>query len=83
MDKIMLGMRIRQARERKNLTSEQLAERIGLRPTSLDAIEKGSKVPQIDTFVAIVKALGVTCDELLVDFLDSSSFEGSENGQHI
>ena len=66
------GIRIKEAREAKHLTQEQLAEIVGLSSTHISVIERGVKAPKLETFVEIANALGVTSDTLLLDVLDNS-----------
>ena len=47
--KIKLGMRIKYLRKAKNLTQEQLAEKINMDITSLSKIETGRNYPQPET----------------------------------
>ncbi len=67
-----VGIRIKEAREAKHLTQEQLAEIVGLSSTHISVIERGVKAPKLETFVEIANALGVTSDTLLLDVLDNS-----------
>ncbi len=67
-----VGIRIKEAREAKHLTQEQLAEIVGLSSTHISVIERGVKAPKLETFVEIANALGVTSDFLLLDVLDNS-----------
>ena len=67
-----VGIRIKEAREAKGFTQEQLAEIVGLSPTHISVIERGVKAPKLETFVEIANALGVTSDFLLLDVLDNS-----------
>lgn len=53
MDAKAVGQRIKAAREKKNLTQEDLAALIDISPTHVSVIERGTKVPRVDTFVAI------------------------------
>ena len=66
MDVKAVGQRIKAARERKNMTQEDLAALIDISPAHISVIERGTKIPRIDTFAAIANALGVSADELLV-----------------
>lgn len=68
----VVGHRIRVAREKKNLSQEDLAELVDLSPTHISVIERGVKVTRLDTFVAIANALEVSADSLLVDVVDHS-----------
>lgn len=73
MDVKAVGQRIKTARERKNMTQEDLAALIDISPAHISVIERGTKIPRIDTFAAIANALGVSADELLVDVVDHAS----------
>ena len=70
MDLKVVGQRIKEAREAKNLTQEELAALVDLSSTHVSVIERGLKVTKLDTFVAIANALDVSADELLQDELD-------------
>ena len=39
-------------------------------PTHVSVIERGTKIPRMDTFVAIANVLEVSADSLLVDVVD-------------
>lgn len=73
MDAKAVGQRIKAAREKKNLTQEDLAALIEISPTHVSVIERGTKIPRLDTFVAIANVLGVSADSLLVDVADHAA----------
>ena len=73
MDVKAVGQRIKTAREKKNMTQEDLAALIDISQAHISVIERGTKIPRIDTFAAIANALGVSADELLVDVVDHAS----------
>ena len=70
MDAKAVGQRIRAARERKHLTQEELVD---ISPTHVSVIERGTKIPRMDTFVAIANVLQVSADSLLVDVVDRAA----------
>ena len=72
MDLKVVGQRIKEAREAKNLTQEELAALVDLSSTHVSVIERGLKVTKLDTFVAIANALDVSADTLLVDVMTHS-----------
>ena len=72
MDLKAVGQRIKDAREAKNLTQEELAALVNLSSTHVSVIERGLKVTKLDTCVAIANALDVSADELLVDVVAHS-----------
>ena len=60
-------------RRQKGLTQEELAARIDISPTHVSVIERGTKIPRLDTFVAIANALEVSGDALLLDVVDHAA----------
>lgn len=72
MDTKAFGARLKAVRESKGLTQEQLAALVESTPTHLSALERGIKVPRLDTFVEIVNALDISSDELLFEFVGQS-----------
>ena len=73
MDGKAVGRRIKEAREKRHLTQEELAARIDISPTHVSIIERGTKIPRLDTFVAIANALEVSGDALLLDVVDHAA----------
>ena len=65
-----LGKRIREERQRLNLTQAALAEAINISDTYMGAIERGVRSLALDTLVR----LGVTVDYMLVDSVSDSDF---------
>ena len=66
-----IGQRIKRAREKKQLTQEQLAELVDLSPMHISVIERGAKPPKLETLVNIANALGVSADTLLQDVINN------------
>lgn len=69
MDMRDVGRKLQKIRKRRGLTQEQLAERTDLSATYIGMIERGLRVPSLDTFILILDELGVTADEVLYDTL--------------
>lgn len=67
MDYKRLGKRIREERQRLNLTQAQLAEDIDISDTYMGAIERGERSLTLDTLVKLVNRLGVSVDYMLSD----------------
>ena len=68
-----LGHRLKIAREKKQLTQEQLAERIGVSNNYISNIERNHSIPSLDTIVKLCNILDITPDYLVLDSLYSSS----------
>lgn len=58
-------MRIRAQRRARNLTQENLAKRSGLSVSFLGHIERGSRIPSLETVLALALALDLSLDELI------------------
>lgn len=71
MDKKLLGARLRKHRKQQKLTIHQLAEMVDVSDVFLGSIERGQKLPSLETFLRIVNTLGISADVLLQDELDS------------
>ena len=60
MDQKKTGYFLKQLRNEKKLTQEQLAEKIGVSIETISSIERGIKMPRLQNFVAIANQLGVS-----------------------
>lgn len=65
-----IGKNIRKYRQTKKLRQEDLAELTGLSPNYIGALERGEKIPSLETFLVIVNALNVSADMILCDVVD-------------
>lgn len=72
MNQEALGKRIKAAREKKNMTQEELAAAVDYGVGHISVIERGVKPPKLDKLIAIANALGVGMDELLQEDLNSA-----------
>jgi len=68
-----LGQRIRELRKSLSLTQEQLAERAGISVSFLSMIERGDRVPHLETLAMLSKPLGVSLAEVFVGIGESSA----------
>jgi transcriptional regulator with XRE-family HTH domain len=57
--------RLKQLRQKNNLTQSQLAEILGLKPTAISNYESQRNEPSFDKLIALSKYFDVTCDYLL------------------
>lgn len=64
MNKASIGKRIRTCREEKGWSQENFAEKIGLSIAYTGMIERGEKVPRLETFIRIANVLEVSADFL-------------------
>jgi transcriptional regulator with XRE-family HTH domain len=68
---IGIGPKLRQARERKNLSLRGLARYVGVSPSLVSQIERGRVMPSVGTLYSITNELGLVVDDL---------FAGVKNG---
>ena len=59
------GLFLRELRKEKELTQEQLAEKTNLCGPYIGMIERGMRVPSLDTFLLLLDALNASADEVL------------------
>ena len=71
MDFSSIGKNIRKFRIEKKLRQEDLAERSGLSANYVGMVERGEKIPSLETFISIVNTLGVSADMVLTDVVES------------
>ena len=64
-----IGQKVRFYRKAAGLRQEALAEAAGISTNYLGMIERGEKIPSLETFLAIANALSVSSDLLLSDVL--------------
>jgi len=60
-----LGRNLREARERAELTQEEVGHRSGVHPTEVSRIEAGKRDPQVSTVERLAKAVGLSASDLL------------------
>lgn len=65
-----IGKNIRKFRLVKKLRQEDLAEKAELSTNYIGMVERGEKIPSLETFIGIVNALGVSADMILADVID-------------
>ncbi len=74
-----IGKRIRFYRESKKWSQETFAEKTGLSLTYIGMIERGEKLPKLETFIGIANTLEVSADMLLSDVLHTGyAFKSSD-----
>lgn len=66
-----IGKNLRKFREIKKLRQEDLAEKTDLTTNYIGMIERGEKIPSLETFINILNSLGVSADMVLSDVLDN------------
>jgi len=71
LDKVELGMKLREARNKAGFTQEQLAEKADIGVMYLGEIERGVKMPSMKIFIKLIEALDISADYILRNELPS------------
>lgn len=69
MDYSSVGKNIKKYRTAKKMTQESLAEKTELTRSYVGMLERGEKMPSLETFINILNALEVSADMVLCDVL--------------
>ena len=76
--------RLQKLRSLHQMTQEQVAAAIGTTTKFYSNIETGVRLPSLETFVAIINALSIDANALLIDSFESSklnAMNGNESGR--
>ena len=71
---VVIGARIRDAREKANLSQKALAENVGISGAAINQFESGKKKPSSTVLARLAVELGVSTDFLLGASDDQSIF---------
>lgn len=69
MDLTSIGKHIREKRLSKSWKQDELAEKTELSVVYIGMIERGEKLPRLETFINILNVLDASADEILEDVL--------------
>lgn len=70
MDWLSIGQNIKEKRLAKSWKQCTLAEKVDLTTSYVGMIERGEKIPKLETFIHITNALDSTSDEILEGVLN-------------
>ena len=66
-----IGKYLKKFRQEKGLSQEALAEKTNLSSNYIGLLERGKKVPSLETFVELANALDVSADLLLCEVVNA------------
>ena len=69
MDSKSIGKKLKAYRAKCGWSLNECSERIGISPRYLADIERGDKLPKLETFVQILNTLSASADDVLQDSL--------------
>ena len=61
----LMGAKLRKARKRLRMTIEQAAERVDMSSSMIGNVERGNRVPSVETIVRLCKLYHVSADAIL------------------
>lgn len=61
-----IGKRIQNLRKDRNLTQQELAEKLGISPNMVAKVESGLRIPSIDMFVVMAEYFEESLDYLVL-----------------
>lgn len=76
---MVFSEQLKQARKERNLTQEDLAEKLGVSRQSVSKWESGSGYPETEKLIALAKLLEVSLDKLMLDEITVSTKVKQEN----
>lgn len=83
MNQLMVGKFITQKRKEKNLTQEQLAEKIGVSNKTISKWETGKCMPDYSVIELLCEELNITLAELMNGEEDEKSIHTYDNEQIV
>ena len=63
--RLILGVKLRQLRNERDLSLSELAEKSGMSVSYLSEIEKGKKYPTPDKIIQLANAMSISFDDLV------------------
>lgn len=66
-----IGVQIKKIRESKGFTQDSFAEKLGLTPNYISAVERGVKSPSLSALIDMINILGVSADEIFTDVINN------------
>lgn len=63
--KVAIGAELARLREKRGWSQRELADFAGVPQPTISALERGVRMPGLDTFLAIVEALGTSPNDIL------------------
>ena len=71
MDYRSIGSNLRKIRVQNKLRQEDVAERANLSVNYVGAVERGERLPSLETFIALLNSTGASADIVLSDVLEN------------
>jgi len=66
MDYRSMGQRIRHSRKKQGFTQANLAEQVGVSVSFIGHLERGTRIPSIETIAAIAGVLDLSLDHIIL-----------------
>ena len=70
-----VGKRLKECREKKGLTQEQLAEKTGMSVGYISSVERGASFPRFENLILLLNTLEVSADSVFCDVVPFSEIK--------
>lgn len=70
-----IGLNISKCRKARKMRQEDLAQKANVSSNYISAVERGVKIPSVETLIDIMNALGVSADMIFCDVIDAGVTE--------
>lgn len=70
-DYILLGKKLKEQRNKLKLTQSNVAEKVDVSINYIGQIERGEKIPSIETLIKLSNSLNISTDSLLAENLEN------------
>lgn len=67
IERMEIGRRLREARERAHISAADASERLGVQPLAVDRWERGAAMPSLIDFKGVLQLYGVMACDILFD----------------
>ena len=75
MDIETIGLNISKCRKARKMRQEDLAQKANVSSNYISAVERGVKIPSVETLIDIMNALGVSADMIFCGVIDAGVTE--------
>lgn len=80
LDAVRVGKILQECRESRGLSQEIVSGLAGIGRTHLSALERGRRCPTLDTFLSVVKAIGMEPAEVIA-MIETEAHKSNERSE--
>ncbi|MBQ3483513.1 MAG: helix-turn-helix transcriptional regulator [Clostridia bacterium] len=80
LDAVRVGKILQHCRESRGLSQEIVSGLAGIGRTHLSALERGRRCPTLDTFLSVVKAIGMEPSEVIA-IIEAEAYKSNDRAE--